>query len=70
MQLNNFLKFNKKETLVLILLFLFSLPFFIYHIWMFVAPGLLKKEKKIDQFSSNAKGDAKNAGEELVEKNG
>ena len=27
--------------------FIFSSPFFIYQIWAFVAPGLLKREKKI-----------------------
>jgi len=33
--------------LSLIVGFVFSLPIFIYHVWMFIAPGLLKKEKKI-----------------------
>ena len=33
--------------LALISAFIFSSPYFIYQIWAFVAPGLLKKEKKI-----------------------
>tara|TARA_Y100000815_G_scaffold272907_1_gene302863 strand:- start:719 stop:1477 length:759 start_codon:yes stop_codon:yes gene_type:complete len=33
--------------LALVSAFIFSSPFFIYQIWAFVAPGLLKREKKI-----------------------
>ena len=33
--------------LALVSAFIFSSPFFIYQIWAFIAPGLLKREKKI-----------------------
>ena len=33
--------------LSLISAFIFSFPFFIYQIWAFISPGLLKKEKKL-----------------------